>query len=73
MLYRRDNRKDMVIATKVYLPMNSAPTSDPRRPNNHGLSRKHILDSVEESLKRLQTNYIDLYQVSIISGCGFND
>ena len=54
----------MVIATKVYLPLNSVPTSDPGRPNSHGLSRKHILEAVEGSLNRLQTDYIDLYQVS---------
>ena len=54
----------MVIATKVYLPLNSVPASDPRRPNSYGLSRKHILEAVEGSLKRLETDYIDLYQVS---------
>lgn len=33
--------------------------------NNVGLGRKHILQSCEESLKRLQTDYIDLYQVNL--------
>ena len=38
---------------------------DPKKSNAHGLSRKHILDAVEGSLKRLQNDYIDLYQVCI--------
>jgi aryl-alcohol dehydrogenase-like predicted oxidoreductase len=50
------NRDDFVIATKVRFPMGEGP-------NDVGLSRKHILSSVEASLRRLQTDYIDLYQV----------
>ena len=53
---RRQRRDDLVIATKVRFPMGTGP-------NDLGLSRKHILSSVESSLKRLQTDYIDLYQV----------
>ncbi len=53
---RRQQRDDLVIATKVRFPMGTGP-------NDLGLSRKHILSSVEASLKRLQTDYIDLYQV----------
>jgi aryl-alcohol dehydrogenase-like predicted oxidoreductase len=49
-------RDDMVIATKVRFPMGGGP-------NDIGLSRKHILASVEASLRRLRTDYIDLYQV----------
>ena len=49
-------RDDLVIATKVRFPMGSGP-------NDVGLSRKHILSSVEASLRRLGTDYIDLYQV----------
>jgi len=49
-------RDDLVIATKVRFPMGDGA-------NDIGLSRKHILASVEASLKRLQTDYIDLYQV----------
>jgi aryl-alcohol dehydrogenase-like predicted oxidoreductase len=49
-------RDDFVIATKVYWPMGE-------RPNDAGLSRKHILAGVETSLRRLGTDYIDLYQV----------
>ena len=33
------------------------------QPNDRGLSRKHILGAIDESLRRLQTDYIDLYQV----------
>lgn len=49
-------RSDFIIATKVRYPMGDGP-------NDAGLSRKHILDGVEASLRRLQTDYIDLYQV----------
>lgn len=52
---KRD-REDWVIATKVRFPMGDDP-------NNQGLSRKHIMRSVEDSLRRLQMDYIDLYQV----------
>lgn len=48
-------RQDLVIATKCYWPMTEAP-------NDRGLSRKHIFESVHASLKRLQTDYIDLFQ-----------
>jgi 1-deoxyxylulose-5-phosphate synthase len=49
------NRSDVVVATKVFSQMSD-------RPNDKGLSRKHILDSCDASLKRLGTDYIDLYQ-----------
>lgn len=49
-------REDFVIATKVRFPMGDGP-------NDVGLSRQHILTQVEASLRRLQTDYIDLYQV----------
>jgi len=38
---------------------------DATKENRQGLSRRHIVESCEESLERLQTNYIDLYQVRI--------
>ena len=66
-LSRRGNRNDMIIATKVLLPVENLLEPDPKKPNSYGLSRKHILDAVEDSLKRLQTDYIDLYQVT--NGC----
>lgn len=49
-------RKDAVIATKVFGRMGSGA-------NEVGLSRLHILESAEASLKRLKTDYIDLYQI----------
>ena len=49
-------RDRIVIATKVYMPMSSDP-------NHKGLSRKHILHSIDESLRRLGTDYVDLYQI----------
>jgi aryl-alcohol dehydrogenase-like predicted oxidoreductase len=49
-------RDELVIATKVYFEMGSGP-------NDHGLSRKHILSSIDASLKRLGTDYVDLYQI----------
>ncbi len=48
-------REDVVIASKCFWPMSA-------NPNDQGLSRKHIVESVNKSLKRLQTDYIDLYQ-----------
>ena len=52
-LKKRNNRKDIIIATKVGKPMG---------PGKSGLSGKYIRQAVEASLKRLQTDYIDLYQ-----------
>lgn len=49
-------REDVVLATKVNGRMGDGE-------NNAGLSRKHIMDQVDASLKRLQTDYIDLYQI----------
>ena len=49
-------RDDFVIATKARFPMGAGP-------NDVGLSRKHIFTAVEASLRRLNTSYIDLYQV----------
>jgi aryl-alcohol dehydrogenase-like predicted oxidoreductase len=51
----RKNRASVLIATKVCGPMGAGP-------NDKGLSRAHIMDGVEASLRRLQTDYIDLYQ-----------
>ena len=52
----KQKREDFIIATKVRFGMGD-------QPNQIGLSRKHILDGIENSLKRLQIDYIDLYQV----------
>ena len=50
------NRQNVVIATKV----NGQLSNDV---NDKGLSRKHILDGIDNSLKRLQMDYVDLYQI----------
>jgi voltage-dependent potassium channel beta subunit len=52
---RQYARESYVLATKVYFPMGNGP-------NDHGLSRKHILEQCDASLKRLGLDYIDLYQ-----------
>src|SRR5437764_4464262 len=49
------SRDSFVLATKVYFPMGEGP-------NDHGLSRKHIMEQCHASLRRLGTDYIDLYQ-----------
>ncbi|HXR91486.1 MAG TPA: aldo/keto reductase, partial [Steroidobacteraceae bacterium] len=49
-------REDVVIATKVFHPMGSGP-------NQRGLSRKHIFQSIDDSLRRLALDYVDLYQI----------
>jgi aryl-alcohol dehydrogenase-like predicted oxidoreductase len=49
-------RSDLVIATKCWFPTGEMPT-------DRGLSRKHIIDACEASLRRLGTDYIDLYQI----------
>jgi aryl-alcohol dehydrogenase-like predicted oxidoreductase len=49
-------REDVVLATKVYGEMGPGP-------NDRGASRGHIMDSVQKSLERLQTDHIDLYQI----------
>src|SRR5216684_3482349 len=49
-------RQDFVIATKCFGAMSA-------RPWDQGLSRKHILDAIEGSLRRLRTDYVDLYQI----------
>lgn len=49
-------RDEVVIATKLYFPMGN-------KPNQGGLSRKHIMDSIDASLKRLDTDYVDLLQI----------
>jgi aryl-alcohol dehydrogenase-like predicted oxidoreductase len=49
------DRDDYVLATKVYFPMGEGP-------NDRGLSRKHVMEQCERSLRRLGTDYVDLYQ-----------
>lgn len=47
-------RSDLVISTKVFWPMSD-------NPNDRGLSRKHIFESIDKSLDRLRTDYVDIY------------
>lgn len=49
-------RDEVVISSKVFFPMGEGP-------NQRGLSRKHIMESIDATLKRLGTDYIDLYQI----------
>jgi 1-deoxyxylulose-5-phosphate synthase len=51
-----DRRDDYVLATKVFFPMGPGP-------NDRGLSRKHVLAGIDASLRRLGTDYVDLYQI----------
>ncbi len=49
-------RDEIVVATKVFNPMGD-------KPNQRGLSRKHIMDGIAASLRRLGLDYVDLYQI----------
>jgi aryl-alcohol dehydrogenase-like predicted oxidoreductase len=49
-------REEYVLATKVFMPMGDGP-------NDRGLSRTHILDAIDASLRRLGTDHVDLYQI----------
>ncbi len=51
----KGNRDSLIVATKCFVPTHGGP-------NNWGLSRHHIMRAVEDSLRRLGTDYIDLYQ-----------
>jgi aryl-alcohol dehydrogenase-like predicted oxidoreductase len=55
-LLRMARREELVLATKVFYPMSDDP-------NDRGLSRKHILDSIDRSLKQIGTDHVDLYIV----------
>ena len=50
------SRDKLVIATKVFFPMGDDP-------NQKGLSRKHIMHAIDDSLRRLGSDYVDLYQI----------
>jgi aryl-alcohol dehydrogenase-like predicted oxidoreductase len=49
-------REEVVIATKLFNPMGPGP-------NQRGLSRKHVMEAIDASLRRLGTDYVDLYQI----------
>jgi 1-deoxyxylulose-5-phosphate synthase len=50
------SREQVVIATKAFYPMGDGP-------NDRGLSRKHLMHAIDASLRRLGTDYVDLYQI----------
>jgi aryl-alcohol dehydrogenase-like predicted oxidoreductase len=50
----KGRREDIVLATKVFYPLGD-------KLNNRGLSRRHIMESIDGSLKRLDTDYVDIY------------
>lgn len=51
-----ERRESLVLLTKVYWP------TGPKGPNDSGLSRKHVMESIDASLRRLGTDYVDVYQ-----------
>jgi len=55
-ILKGERRSGLEIFTKVYWP------TGPKGPNDTGLSRKHIMESIDGSLTRLRTDYVDLYQ-----------
>ena len=56
-LKRNGKRSKIFLASKVHFPM------DDTDPNNQGVSRRHIIEQAEASLRRLQTDHLDLYQI----------
>lgn len=54
--FLQGRREDAIVATKVYFPMSN-------KPNDRGLSRKHVMKQIRDSLQRLRTDYVDLYQM----------
>jgi len=56
LLKEMTSRDEVVVATKVFFPIGKGP-------NGGGLSRKHILEAVDNSLRRLGMDYVDLYQI----------
>ncbi|RIK54380.1 MAG: aldo/keto reductase [Chloroflexi bacterium] len=52
----KGRRRDAVVATKFFNPMGSGP-------NDSGMSRVHIMQAIEDSLRRLQMDYVDLYYI----------
>lgn len=55
-LAKQPDRSKLVIASKVFFPAGDGP-------NDTGLSRKHIMTQIDQTLRRLQTDYVDLYQM----------
>src|SRR6187431_3285798 len=55
-ILKGERRESLEIFTKVYWP------TGPKGANDSGLSRKHVMESIDGSLERLQTDYVDLYQ-----------
>lgn len=65
-LWLQNRREEVVLATKCRFPIGFGTRNI--GPHEYGLSRKHILKACEDSLRRLRTDYIDLYQVHMQDG-----
>ena len=60
---RGARRDGVILATKCHFPIDAGPFSTDRVPNTWGNSRRHIIKSCDDSLRRLGTDWIDLYQL----------
>jgi aryl-alcohol dehydrogenase-like predicted oxidoreductase len=60
-LWMQGKRDKIVLATKCRFPIGFG--LKPTGPNDHGISRKHIIEACEASMRRLRTDYLDLYQM----------
>ena len=57
------SRDEVVVATKIFNPVGPGSDKPGRNENAHGLSRKHVLAGIDDSLRRLGMDYVDLYQI----------
>ncbi len=58
-----DRRDSIILATKCHFDINSGPFAVDKKPNTWGNSRRHIIKSCDDSLRRLNTDWIDLFQL----------
>jgi aryl-alcohol dehydrogenase-like predicted oxidoreductase len=57
------SRDEVVVATKIFNPVGAGSDKPGRNENTHGLSRKHVIAGIDNSLRRLDMDYVDLYQI----------